>query len=103
MNESQPSRPHPNGNRGENRPSRFRFGIGGMLLISLVACGMGAAGYYMIQGGLLNGLTAPAGDDGEAVMRARLVFMILVLAGPTLLIVGARIAWSVLNTFRNSR
>lgn len=63
-------------NPGGPRPWQPRFGIGAMLLVMIVVCGMAAAGSYLAR--------ALKNDDHSA----QLVFILFTLAAPMFLMVA---------------
>jgi len=87
-----------------NRPPRgFRFGLGAMMLVMLVASVMGAAGYYLVQG-------LGAGKDRlslSEITTQRLTpgfhfgFVLFTVAAPVVLLVLTSLAVSVVRWIRS--
>ena len=70
---------------------RPRFGIGGIMLITLVCSVMAASGYYLVQA-----QQKQAGDSSAN----RLGFMLFTLSAPMLVLIVVSLIWSLTNRRR---
>jgi len=71
----------------QQRVSRFRFGIAGLMMIMFIACAMGAAGFYFMRSLSAGGLDFGDLTSGDEKSAGRLIFILITLAGPMLIMV----------------
>jgi len=78
---------HASNSGSRPRRSRFRFSIMGLMVLTFAAAAASAPGYYLMHG-------------GEGLPQARLVGMLMMLAGPLLLMTVLSILLSLTSRGR---
>jgi hypothetical protein len=71
-----------------SRPPRFQFSLLGLMVFMFVASAAAAPGFYMLRG-------------GKSLPQARLVGMLMVLAGPLLVMTLLSVFFSLIRRGRN--